>query len=91
MGAAATRGWRSARALALAALALSLPALAAACPTCKNGLDNPEAHGFAIGIFASIIVMLSVLFGMIGFFIFKLVQSARRESAAAAAQEPPKT
>lgn len=84
MGGAAVRGRPRAWAAAQALLLLGLPSLALACPTCKDALtDNPEAKGFAMGIFLSIVVMLGVFFSLVGFFIYKLVQSARRESAEA--------
>jgi hypothetical protein len=65
----------------IAALVAAEPAMLWACPTCKDALaGNPEAEGFAYGIFLSIIVMLGVLFGAVGFLIYKLVGMARRES-----------
>ena len=72
------RAWAALAGLALAAL----PALAYACPACKNALeDDPGAHGFAQGIYYSIVLMLGVLFSLIGFFIWKLVRMARAEAA----------
>lgn len=67
-------------ALVSAALLLALPALAWACPTCKDALaENPEGLGFARGIYYSIIAMLGILFSAVGFFIYKLVQMAKQE------------
>lgn len=69
---------------ALVAALLLLPALALACPTCKDAFNaNPEGLGFAKGIFYSILVFFTVLFGSVGFFIYKLVQAAKLE------EEPP--
>jgi len=69
---------------ALVALALlAMPALALACPACKNALaDDPGAMGFNRGIYHSIVLMLGVFFGLVGFFIWKLVSLARRDSGA---------
>jgi len=79
------RGW------VLFALLLALPALAMACPTCKDALkDNPEAAGFARGVYLSIIVMLGAIFGAIGIFIYKIVRMARDEKPGAAADPQPK-
>jgi heme/copper-type cytochrome/quinol oxidase subunit 2 len=62
------------------ALLLALPALAYACPTCKDALkDNAEAAGFARGIYISIFVMLGAVFGAVGIFIYKIVKMAREE------------
>ncbi len=61
----------------------ALPALALACPTCKDALgENPETKGFALGIYHSIVLMLGVLFSLVGFIIYKVVQEARREPGA---------
>jgi len=69
-----------------AVLALALwgtPALALACTACKNALaDDPGAMGFNRGIYHSIVLMLGVFFGLVGFFIWKLVSLARQESGA---------
>lgn len=74
------RGWL------LFALLLALPALASACPTCKDALkDNPEAAGFAKGIYLSIFVMLGAVFGAAGIFIYKIVKMAREEKPGAMA------
>jgi hypothetical protein len=59
---------------------LAMPALALACPACKNALaDDPGALGFNRGIYHSIVLLLGVFFGMVGLFIWKLVTLARRE------------
>ena len=72
-----------ARAVLLALALLALPALALACPACKNALaDDPGAMGFNRGIYHSIVLMLGVFFGLVGFFIWKLVSLARRDSGA---------
>jgi hypothetical protein len=69
---------------ALGALCLlAMPALALACPACKNALaDDPGAVGFNRGIYHSIVLMLGVFFAMVGLFIWKLVSLARREPGA---------
>ena len=70
-----------ARLALLCALALALPALASACPSCKNALaDDPGAQGFARGIYYSIILMLGVFFSLVGFFIWKVVRMAQDEA-----------
>jgi hypothetical protein len=72
-----------ARAALLGLAQLALPALALACPACKNALaDDPGAMGFNRGIYHSIVLMLGVFFGLVGFFIWKLVGLARREPRA---------
>lgn len=74
------RGW------VLVALLLALPALAMACPTCKDAFkDNPEAAGFAKGIYLSIFAMLGAVFGVAGIFIYKIVKMAREEKPGAVA------
>jgi hypothetical protein len=61
--------------------ALALPALAHACPSCKNALEeDPAGKGFAQGVYRSILVMLGVLFSLVGFFIWKLVRMAQDEA-----------
>ena len=73
-----------ARTALLASALMALPALALACPACKNALaDDPGAMGFNRGIYHSIVLMLGVFFGMVGFLIWKLVTLARRESSGA--------
>jgi hypothetical protein len=68
---------RPAWALGLALAAL--PALALACPSCKDALgENPETKGFSLGIYYSILLMLGMLFSLVGFIIYKIVQEARR-------------
>jgi heme/copper-type cytochrome/quinol oxidase subunit 2 len=70
-----------ARLALLTALALALPALASACPACKNALaDDPAAQGFAKGIYLSIILMLGVFFSLVGFLVWKLVRMAQDEA-----------
>jgi hypothetical protein len=60
---------------------LALPALALACPTCKDALgESAEGLGFARGIYLSIILMLGTLFSAVGFFIYKIVKAARQET-----------
>jgi hypothetical protein len=72
-----------ARPTLMALALLAVPALALACPACKNALaDDPGAMGFNRGIYHSIVLMLGVFFGLVGFFIWKLVGLARRDSGA---------
>jgi Na+-driven multidrug efflux pump len=63
----------------LASFFVALPILALACPTCKDALgDNPESRGFANGIYYTIVLLLGMLFSIVGFIIYKIVQEARR-------------
>ncbi len=63
------------------ALLLALPALALACPGCKEAFgDNPESAGFAKGIYITVVGMLTVVFSLVGIIIYKIVQEARRET-----------
>lgn len=70
-------------------LCLALPALASACPSCKNALaDDPAAHGFARGIYLSIILMLGVTFTLVGLIIWKVVRLAQADPGNGAAPRP---
>ena len=67
----------------LAALVL-WPAWAPACESCRNALaDDPAALGFSKGIYASIVVLLGVVFTLLAFFIRYIVKEARRENGGA--------
>ena len=85
---------RAARALGVLAL-LALPALALACPSCKDAFgDNPESKGFANGIYYTVILMLGMIFSIVGIIIYKIVQEARKplappESPAAGSAQAP--
>ncbi len=62
-------------------LLMALPALALACPSCKDAFaDNPEGLGFAKGVYVTVILLLGVFFSLVGIFIYKIVQEARRET-----------
>lgn len=78
------------RAVWALALLLALPALSWACTGCKDALgDNPESLGFAKGIYITIFFMLGTVFSLAGFFIYKIVQEARRESQPGQPGQPP--
>ena len=65
-----------------AAFALALLAASAchACPTCKDAFANsPETAGLAKGFYFSILLMLSMIFGLVGFLVYKIVKEARKE------------
>lgn len=64
--------------LLLAALLLLLPAIADACPTCKDGVEGKEE---ARGYFWSILFMMSMpflIFSGLGVYFYLLVRKARR-------------
>jgi hypothetical protein len=68
---------RAAKGLVFLAL-LALPALALACPSCKDAFgDTPESKGFANGIYYTVILMLGMVFSIVGIIIYKIVQEAR--------------
>lgn len=64
-------------------LAFALVASAAmACPTCKDAFGNtPQTAGLARGFYYTILLMLGVIFGMVGFLVYKIVREARKEIA----------
>ncbi len=67
---------RAAKALGFLAL-LALPALAFACPSCKDAFgDSPEAKGFANGIYYTVILLLGMVFTLVGILVYKIVQEA---------------
>ncbi len=71
---------KTAKILAPSLWALSSACLA--CPFCTAGLTNsPAGRGFGVGVYYSILVLLAVFFGMVGFLVFYLVREARREAA----------
>jgi len=68
-----------------AAFAIALLAASAclACPTCKDAFGNtPQTAGLAKGFYYSILLMLGVVFGLVGFLVFKIVKEARKEPSA---------
>lgn len=64
--------------LSLAAL-LAVPSPLLACATCFGKSDAPMAHGMNCGIFTLLGVIITVLAGIAGFFVYLI----RRETAAA--------
>lgn len=61
----------------------ALPASVQACAACFGKSDDAMALGMNMGIFALLVVILSVLIGIASFFVF-LARRAVRFSAAAA-------
>lgn len=62
--------------ITLALLALAGAALA--CPSCKDALGNtPQTAGLAKGFYYSILFMLGVVFSLVGFLVYKIVQEAK--------------
>lgn len=61
---------------AVAVLTL-LPAAASACATCFGKSDGPMAKGMNAGIFALLLVIMSVLFAIAVFFFYILRRAAR--------------
>jgi hypothetical protein len=70
-------------ALVLVAVAL-VPALAAACPLCKDAAavaDNGGSNSMWRGMYWSILLMVSMPFAMVGGLIFAVVRARRRREA----------
>ena len=64
--------------------ALLLPALAAACPLCKDAASNadkPGATSMWRGMYWSILLMVGMPFGMVGGMILMVVRARRRREA----------
>jgi heme/copper-type cytochrome/quinol oxidase subunit 2 len=60
-----------------------LPSFAGACESCRDALaTDPNALGFSKGIYASIVVMLAVVFTLVAVFVRFVVREARRDAAA---------
>lgn len=77
---------RNALSLLMAAVAM-LPAIALACPTCKDGLAeaNAASQAMASGYFYSILFMMSMPFVIIGTFggaAYLSIRRAREQQAA---------
>lgn len=75
--------------LALALVAV-LTAAAAACPTCKEGLDQNDPHhqSLAAGFYYSILFMMSmpyIVLGSFGYLAFLSIRKAKERQAAEAA------
>ncbi len=64
--------------------ALLLPALAAACPNCKDAASNADKPGAASvwrGMYWSILLMVGMPFGMVGGMILMVRRARRRREA----------
>jgi hypothetical protein len=66
-----------------ALLAAALPSPALACAACFGKSSDAMAQGMNLGIFALLIVIVSVLIGIASFFVFLARRSARFAAAAA--------
>lgn len=73
------------------ALLLLLASVAAACPTCKDGLAQNDPHGQAIaaGYYYSILFMMSMPYLILGTFASVAYYTIRRARQANAALEGP--
>lgn len=65
----------------VAAAWCALPGSALACATCFGQSDEPMARGMNMGIFTLLLVIMSVLVGIAGFFFYIIRRAARMESA----------
>jgi hypothetical protein len=75
--------------IAAALLVLLLPALAVACPLCKDALEDQAANGgvpneLGRGFYYSILLMVSAPFAVVGGLFFRIYRSRRRGAAGAA-------
>ena len=73
---------RSRSFLAALALVAVLAAVASACPTCKEGLDqnDPQHQSIAAGFYYSILFMMSmpyILLGTLGFVAYNTIKRAK--------------
>jgi hypothetical protein len=57
-----------------------------ACSVCGGASDSPMAQGMNWGIFSLLIVIVSMLLGIAGFFVFLARKSAQTASAATTQQ-----
>lgn len=78
--------------LALALVAV-LTAVASACPTCKEGLDQNDPHhqSLAAGFYYSILFMMSmpyIVLGSFGYLAFLSIRKAKERQAVEAASDP---
>jgi Na+-driven multidrug efflux pump len=72
------------------ALVLMIASVAAACPTCKEGLaqNDPQGQALAAGISYSVIFMMSmpyIVLSSVGSYFYLSIRRARAAEAAAAA------
>jgi heme/copper-type cytochrome/quinol oxidase subunit 2 len=83
----------AARVLVVALLvAVLLPALAAACPLCKEASSNTDAPGqnnMWRGMYWSILLMVAMPFTMVGAMIVAVKRARRRQQAAQPPPRPP--
>ena len=72
------------------AMALLIASVAAACPTCKEGLAQNDPHGqsIAAGYYYSILFMMAMPFAILGTFGSLAYLSIRRARQQQAQQEP---
>ncbi len=66
-------------------LAVLVPALAAACPLCKDAAsvaDKPGSASMWRGMYWSILLMVGMPFTMVGTMIFAVMRARRRREAA---------
>lgn len=78
------------------ALVLMIASVAAACPTCKEGLaqNDPQGQALAAGISYSVLFMMSmpyIVLSSVGSYFYLMVRRARAAQAAAAGAEPSAT
>ena len=65
---------------------LSLPHSLQACAACFGQSDSPLAEGMNMGILSLLVVVVSVLGGIAGFFVYLVKKSAAAAAAAHAAR-----
>jgi hypothetical protein len=72
-------------------LAVLLPALASACPLCKEEVSNADTGGPSVwrGMYWSILLMLSAPFTMVGGMILLIRRTRRRLAPMPRAAAPP--
>jgi len=76
--------WAARIAAVVLLVALLAPALAAACPLCKDAASNadkPGASSMWRGMYWSILLMVGMPFGMVGGMILMVVRARRRREA----------
>ena len=69
----------------------ALPASVQACAACFGKSDDAMARGMNMGIFALLIVIMSVLAGLTSFFIFLARRAARVGALSSASASAPST
>ena len=72
-------------------LAALLPALASACPLCKEADDGAAATGGGVwrGMYWSILLMIAMPFGMFGLMVLMIVRARRRRQSGLPPVEAP--